>query len=70
MKLEANELTPAEQATADKWIAKHQPTCSGAAFEYGSVVSGYGYRIRVYCTTCGAREDITEIAKRDPAPPR
>lgn len=70
MKLEEAPLTPTERATAEKWIAKHTPTCEKAEFEFGSVVSGYGYRIKIYCNTCGARDDISEVPVRDPYPHR
>lgn len=68
--LEDYPLNPTERANADKWMAKHTPTCEGAAYEVGSVVSGYGYRVKIYCNTCGGKEDISDIAFRDPAPPR
>ena len=70
MKSEDLGLTAAEQATADKWMAKHRTTCAAPDFDFDSVVSGYGYRMKIYCLACGAREDITEVAVRDPYPHR
>ena len=70
MKLDEYPLNPTERGNADKWIAKHGPSCEGAVYDVGSVVSGYGYRVKIYCETCGAKEDISDIAFRDPAPPR
>jgi hypothetical protein len=70
VKLEDAGLTPAERATADKWMTQHKTTCPAAAFDFGSVVSGYGYRMKIYCTACGAREDISEVPVRDPYPHR
>jgi hypothetical protein len=61
-------LNATERANADKWIAKH--TCEKPEYEVGSVTSGYGYRIKIYCNACGAKEDISDVAFRDPAPPR
>ena len=63
-------LNATERASADKWMAKHTPACTNPEYEVGSVVSGYGYRVKIYCNTCGAKEDISDIAFRDPAPPR
>jgi hypothetical protein len=70
MKFEDAPLTPAERATAEKWMEAHKSGCPTAVFDFGSVVSGYGYRIKIYCTTCGAREDISEVHVRDPYPHR
>jgi hypothetical protein len=70
MKPEDYPLNATERANAEKWIAKHSPTCAHADYEVGSVVSGYGYRVKIYCNACGAKEDISDVAFRDPAPPR
>ncbi len=70
MKVEDYPLNEAERASAAKWIAKHGPTCATANYDVGSVVSGYGYRVKIYCLACGAKEDISDVAFRDPAPPR
>ena len=63
MKFEDTPLNEKERETAQKWMTKHQATCQGAAFEYDSVVGGYGYRLKVVCTTCGTREDVTDMVK-------
>jgi hypothetical protein len=68
--LENAGLTPTERAAADKWTAQHRETCHDATFEVVSAVSGYGYRMKVFCTTCGAREDVTEALAHDPYPHR
>jgi hypothetical protein len=70
MNLEDYPLNPTERSNAEKWMAKHGPTCAQANYEVGSVVSGYGYRVKIYCNACGAKEDISDVAFRDPAPPR
>jgi hypothetical protein len=63
-------LNPTERANADKWMAKHSATCTAADYEVGSVVSGYGYRVKIYCNSCGEKEDISDVPFRDPANPR
>jgi len=70
MKYEDTTLTEAERANAEKWIGKHKPTCPNASFDAYSVVSGYGYRMRIVCTACGEREDVTEPVAHDPYPHR
>ena len=56
-------LNATERASADKWMAKHTPACTNPEYEVGSVVSGYGYRVKIYCNTCGAKEDVTGPAR-------
>jgi len=70
MKFEDTVLNPAERAAAEKWMAKHKATCPDAKFETDTAVSGYGYRIKVVCTRCGAREDVTDAIAHDPYPHR
>jgi hypothetical protein len=60
MKLEDTILNDAEKAAAQKWMTKHQASCSGANFEVDTIVGGYGYRVRVWCMACGTREDVTD----------
>jgi hypothetical protein len=61
MKLEDTPMNAAEKAAAEKWMAKHRETCPKANFDWDSVVGGYGYRLKVLCTTCGTREDVTDM---------
>jgi hypothetical protein len=68
MKPEDYALNPTERINAEKWMAKHN--CGKPEYEVGSVVSGYGWRVKIYCNGCGEKEDISDIAFRDPAPPR
>ena len=59
-------LHPAERAKAEKWMLAHQGTCAAADFITTSSVAGYGFRMKVLCQSCGAREDVTEEKRRDP----
>jgi hypothetical protein len=61
-------LTPTEKAKADKFMGEHRPKCAGASFVTTTSVSGYGYRLKVFCRTCGTRQDVSDEAKRDPYP--
>jgi hypothetical protein len=61
-------LKPAEREKAEAWKAKHQTTCARPDFIVVSNVSGFGYRLKVLCQTCGAKEEVTDVASRDPAP--
>lgn len=61
-------LTPTERAAAEAWQTKHSSTDKAARFVVTSAVSGFGYRMRVLCTACGAREDVTDKTGRDPIP--
>ena len=70
MRFEDTPLNANERATAEKWIAKHETSCPDADFKTDSAVSGYGYRMKVVCLRCGAREDVTDIAEHDPYPHR
>jgi hypothetical protein len=70
MKPEDYPLNDTERANADKWMKAHGAKCEKPDYEVGSVTSGYGYRIKIYCNACGAKEDISDVAFRDPAPPR
>ena len=70
MKPEDYPLNETERANADKWMQKHGASCKEAQYHVGSVVSGYGWRVKIYCDACGAREDISDVGVRDPAPPR
>jgi hypothetical protein len=70
MKFEDTPLNAAERAAAEKWIAKHTPTCPGATYDSASAVSGYGYRMKIVCMKCGQREDVTDVAEHDPYPHR
>ncbi len=63
-------LFPSEKKRADDFMAKHQAQCSGANFVTSTSVSGYGFRVKVLCKTCGTREDVSDEAKRDPYPHR
>lgn len=60
MKFEDSPFNAAERTAAEKWMAKHQAACTAAAFDFDSVVGGYGYRVKVLCTACGTREDVTD----------
>jgi len=62
MKFEDTPFNPKEREAAQKWMTKHQATCASAAFDYDTVVGGYGYRFKVLCTSCGTREDVTDMA--------
>lgn len=70
MKFEDTVLNAAEREAAEKWMSKHRATCSESAFVADSVVSGYGYRLKVVCTRCGQREDVTDALAHDPYPHR
>ena len=61
-------LTPAEQEAADKWKVAHRTGCPDAFFNILAAPSGYGYRMKVVCRTCGMREDVTDKEGRDPWP--
>jgi hypothetical protein len=63
-------LNETERAAAEKWIAKHRAACHDAQFTTASAVSGYGYRLKIVCTRCGEREDVTDVAEHDPYPHR
>jgi hypothetical protein len=63
-------LHPNEKKKADAWMAKHKESCAEAKFITTTSVSGYGYRVKTRCLTCGAREDVSDEAKRDPYPHR
>ena len=63
-------LFPSEKKKADAFMAKHKQGCSTAKFVTSTSVSGYGYRVKVLCQACGAREDVSDEAKRDPYPHR
>ena len=56
-------LKPSEREAADKWKIKHTEKCKHANFIVVSNVSGYGYRLKCLCLTCGAKEDITGPAR-------
>jgi hypothetical protein len=61
-------LTPAEKAKADKFMADHRQKCASPKFVTTTSVSGYGYRLKVLCQSCGTRQDVSDEAKRDPYP--
>jgi hypothetical protein len=63
-------LHPSEKKKADAWMAKHREKDPAASFITRMSVSGYGYRVKVVCQTCGTREDVSDEAKRDPYPHR
>lgn len=63
-------LFPSEKKKADAFMEKHKQGCPEAAYRTSTSVSGYGYRVKVLCQTCGAREDVSDEAKRDPYPHR
>ena len=56
-------LKPEERAAANAWKRKHSEKCGHASFIVVSNVSGYGYRLKCLCQTCGAKEDITGPAR-------
>jgi hypothetical protein len=64
-------LTDTEKQAADKWKEKHATTCPGKGgkpderFVVTSAVSGYGYRLKILCEWCGAKEDVTDKTGRD-----
>jgi hypothetical protein len=60
-------LKPTEREAADKWKAKHGQTCAAPRYIVISNVSGFRYRLKVFCERCGAKEDVTDPS-RDPAP--
>jgi hypothetical protein len=70
MRFEDTPLNEPERAAAEKWMTKHKAKCEGATFDVGSVVSGYGYRLKVICLKCGEREDVTDAVAHDPYPHR
>ena len=45
---------------ADKWKAKHLEKCPKAKYIVVSNVSGFGFRLKVLCQTCGAKEDVSD----------
>lgn len=61
MKLEDTPLNPTERAAAEKWMAKHKTTCSAAEFDTDTITGGYGYRLKIVCTQCGERQDVTDL---------
>lgn len=61
MELKDSPLNASERAAAEKWIAKHAASCAKAQFEVDSIVGGYGYRLKIVCTSCGTREDVTDL---------
>jgi hypothetical protein len=66
----ADMLTPTEKAAYEAWQIKHTAACvnAPARFLVSSAVSGYGFRLRAMCLSCGTREDVTDKAGRDPIP--
>ncbi len=70
MNFDDTPYTPAERAAAEKWMAKHTVKCPTATYEHLSVVSGYGYRLKVVCQVCRDREDVTDVGEHDPYPHR
>jgi hypothetical protein len=68
--LEDSGLTPTERKAAEKWMNEHKTACAAPEFEVVSAVSGYGYRLKIVCNACGAREDVTEALAHDPYPHR
>ncbi|HJZ86157.1 MAG TPA: hypothetical protein VKN99_13350 [Polyangia bacterium] len=56
-------LKPEEREAAEKWKQKHAEKCKHPDFIVVSNVSGYGYRLKCLCQTCGAKEDITGSAR-------
>jgi hypothetical protein len=60
-------LKPAEREKAEVWKKKHAEKCGHPSFIVVSNVSGFGYRLKVLCQTCGAKEDVSDPS-RDPAP--
>jgi hypothetical protein len=70
MRFEDTILNANERAAAEKWMTKHKTACPEATFDTASAVSGYGYRMKVVCTKCGEREDVTDAAEHDPYPHR
>jgi hypothetical protein len=63
-------LFPTEKKKADTFMAKHREGCSTADYVTSSSVSGYGFRVKVLCRSCGAREDVSDESRRDPYPHR
>ncbi len=70
MRFEDTNFNASERRAAEKWMAKHKATCPEAQFEEASAVSGYGYRMKIVCSRCGEREDVTDLAAHDPYPHR
>ncbi|HZS38354.1 MAG TPA: hypothetical protein VFF06_16070 [Polyangia bacterium] len=70
MKLEDTPLNPVERAAAEKWMAKHKAAHAEAVFDAETVVGGYGYRMKIVCTTCGTREDVTDLVAHGGYPHR
>ena len=60
-------LKPTEREAAENWKAKHREKCPRPSYIVVSNVSGFGYRLKVLCQSCGAKEDVTDPS-RDPAP--
>src|SRR5207253_5524449 len=52
-------LTPAEKTKADKFMADHRQKCANPKFVTMTSVSGYGYRLKVLCQSCGTRQDVS-----------
>ena len=61
MNLQDTPLNPTERAAAEKWMTKHKTTCAEAEFDTDTVVGGYGYRMKIFCTRCGERQDVTDL---------
>ncbi len=70
MQLEDTPFPTVERAAAEKWMAKHRASHEDAAFDFESVVGGYGYKLKVVCLGCGAREDVTDNAAHGGYPHR
>ncbi len=70
MKLEDTPLNATERAAATKWMTAHAAKHADARFDYESVTGGYGYRMKVVCLGCGAREDVTDAAAHGGYPHR
>jgi hypothetical protein len=60
-------LKPSERDAAEAWKTKHSAKCPEADYIIISNVSAFGYRLKVLCQRCRAKEDVTGPA-RDPAP--
>jgi hypothetical protein len=70
MNLDDTPLNPNERAAAEKWMAKHKAADGAARFDYESVTGGYGYRLKIVCLHCGAREDVTDAVAHGGYPHR
>jgi hypothetical protein len=51
-------------------MARHKASHAEAVFDTESVVGGYGYRMKILCSTCGAREDVTDLVAHGGYPHR